>query len=63
METTILTVNNVNSTQNRVYVHIDAISTEILAGAQDWRVELIEDEKLFEFKFVRFAYRFVRNNP
>ena len=57
-EEIILTVTDVNSTQNRIYVHIDAISTEILAGAQDWKVELIEDEKLFEFKFVRFAYRY-----
>ena len=39
-------------------VNIDSISEDIPTGDQDWKAVLIEDKKLFEFKFPRFAYRY-----
>ena len=38
--------------------NIDSISSGIKTGNQDWKTELIQDKKLFEFKFPRFAYRY-----
>jgi hypothetical protein len=39
-------------------INIDSISEDIPTGNQDWKAVLIEDKKLFEFKFPRFAYRY-----
>ena len=46
-----------NLPQN-ISVSILSISPELDVGTTDWRVKLIEDKKLFEFKFPRFAYRY-----
>jgi len=39
-------------------VNADVVSESIEEGNQDWKVELIEEKPMFEFKFPRFAYRY-----
>ena len=39
-------------------VNADVISESIEEGNQDWKIELIEEKPMFEFKFPRFAYRY-----
>jgi len=43
---------------NGFLLNMDSISTDISTGSLDWKVVLIEDKSLFEFKFPRFAYRY-----
>lgn len=39
-------------------INIDSISQDIPVGSQDWKVVLVEEKPIFEFKFPRFAYRY-----
>lgn len=39
-------------------LNLDSVSDGIVTGSQDWKVLLMEDKTLFEFKFPRFAYRY-----
>ena len=43
---------------NTFKLSLDAVSTNIVSGSVDWKVILIEEKSLFEFKFPRFAYRY-----
>ncbi len=43
---------------NSFKLNLDSVSDGIVTGAQDWKVILMEDKSLFEFKFPRFAYRY-----
>lgn len=43
---------------NSFKLNLDSVSDGIVTGTQDWKVILIEDKSLFEFKFPRFAYRY-----
>jgi len=43
---------------NSFKLNLDSISDGIVTGTQDWKVILMEDKSLFEFKFPRFAYRY-----
>ena len=39
-------------------VNADVISESIEEGVQDWKVELVEEKPMFEFKFPKFSYRY-----
>ena len=39
-------------------VNLDVVSESIEEGLQDWKVELIEEKAMFEFKFPQFSYRY-----
>ena len=43
---------------NSFKLNLDSVSDGIVTGTQDWKVILMEDKSLFEFKFPRFAYRY-----
>jgi hypothetical protein len=43
---------------NSFKLNLDSVSDGIVTGTQDWKVLLMEDKSLFEFKFPRFAYRY-----
>ena len=43
---------------NSFKLNLDSVSEGIVTGTQDWKVILMEDKSLFEFKFPRFAYRY-----
>ena len=39
-------------------VNVDVVSESIEEGLQDWKVELMEEKPMFEFKFPQFSYRY-----
>ena len=43
---------------NGFLLNMDSISEDITSGSNDWKVVLMEEKSLFEFKFPRFAYRY-----
>ena len=43
---------------NSFKLNLDSVSDGIVTGTQNWKVLLMEDKSLFEFKFPRFAYRY-----
>ena len=51
-------VDNLPQSPNGFLLNMDSISEDITTGTNDWKVVLIEEKSLFEFKFPRFAYRY-----
>ena len=45
-----------------IKINLDVIPEDVPVGQQNWKIELIQEKPMFEFKFPKFAYRYKYND-